>query len=440
MTTPPPLPLHALLGPPIREVTEEPAPWLLRTLPLLIMAAVTVAIVWSVVGELDIVVPAQGTLVPSGRVKVIQPAEQRVVRRILVAEGQRVTAGAPLLEFDTADAVADRDRVVKELAAVRLKAARLRALLSDAADLPVPADADPRHAADERALFEAERERLAGEVTTLRRDLDRALAARDSITAAIAKLDAVLPLIRARVEARRGLVERQYASATDFLTLRQELVTAEAELRIQQAALREAEAAATAARERMEQAPRAARRDRTAELVEAETRAAALAEERIKAEQRLAALDLRAPEDGTVHELALHTVGAVVQAAQPLMKLVPAGAVLEVEATVLNRDIGFVEIGQAVQVKLDTFAFTKYGAVPGRVAAVSSDAVADERLGPVYKVRVALDRQSIAIGGRALPLSPGLAATVDIRTGTRRVIDYVLMPVFKATGEAMRER
>lgn len=195
-----------------------------------------------------------------------------------------------------------------------------------------------------------------------------------------------------------------------------------------------------AAADRIEQARRSAARDQAAELVEAETRAASLAEELAKAEQRLAALTLRAPEDGTVHELALHTVGGVAQSAQPLMKLVPVGAVLEVEATVLNRDVGFVEPGQPVQVKLDAFAFTKYGAVPGRVQAVSSDAVADERLGPVYKVRVALDQQNIMVNGRALPLGPGLSATVDVRTGSRRVIDYLLMPMLKATQEAMRER
>jgi HlyD family type I secretion membrane fusion protein len=130
-----------------------------------------------------------------------------------------------------------------------------------------------------------------------------------------------------------------------------------------------------------------------------------------------------------VHELALLTVGAVVQAAQPLKKVVPADAVLEVEAKVVNRDIGFVVPGQEVQVKLDAFTFTRYGALPGRVAAISSDVVADETLGPVYRVRVALDRQAMEVDGRMVPLAPGMTATVDIRTGKRRLIDYLLAPV-----------
>ncbi|MGY0793132.1 HlyD family type I secretion periplasmic adaptor subunit [Azospirillum argentinense] len=440
MTAVPNHSLHDLLPPPIQEVTEEPPPWLLWILPWLLIMVTAAGLVWGVVGELDIVVPAQGTLVPSGRVKVIQPPEQRVVRRILVSEGQRVAAGDMLLEFDTTDALADRDRIAKELVAAQLRAARLRAALAGTESFTVPEGAEPARAADERRLFEAERARLDGETTALRQERDRAQAMREATAATIAKLEAVLPLIRTREEAKRALVERQHATTSDYLTLRQELVTAEADLRIQRANLREADLAAAAAAERIDQARRSAARDQAEELVEAETRAASLAEELAKAEQRLAALTLRAPEDGTVHELALHTVGGVAQSAQPLMKLVPVDAVLEIEAKVLNRDVGFVEPGQQVQVKLDAFAFTKYGAVPGRVQAVSSDAVADERLGPVYKIRVALDRQEITVNGRDVQLGPGLSATVDVRTGSRKVIDYLLMPVFKATQEAMRER
>ncbi|PWC53343.1 HlyD family type I secretion periplasmic adaptor subunit, partial [Azospirillum sp. TSO22-1] len=426
--------------PPILMVTEDTPPLLAWLLPLLIMAVAAAGLTWSVKGELDIVVPAQGTLVPSGKVKVIQAPEQRVVRRILVAEGQRVSAGDELVEFDTTDAAADRDRTAKELAAARLRAARLRAGLDGAGTFEPPSDADRAAVADESRLFAADRDRIAGEVASLRQEHGRLLAAADTITASIDKLEAVLPLIRQRVEARRQLVERQIVSTTEFLTLQQELVTAEADLRIQRANLREAEASAATAAERIGQAERVHRMEQAAALVETETRAASLAEDLTKAGQRLRALSLRAPEDGTVHELALHTAGGVVQAAQAMMKLVPVGAVLEVEAKVLNRDVGFLEVGQPVQIKLDTFAFTKYGALPGRVAAISSDAVVDERLGAVYRVRVELERQTMPVDGRLVTLAPGLTATVDVRTGTRRVIDYLLMPILKHTGEAMRER
>lgn len=419
---------------------DEPPPLLAWLVPAAIMLATAAGLAWAVIGEVDIVAASQGTIVPSGRVKVVQPPEQRVVRRILVREGQRVAAGEPLLEFEDGDVLADRDRIASELAAARLSVARLRATLAGAGDVPAPDGAVPRLVENERRLLLADRARLDGETATLRGERERLAAARDGIGATIAKLEAVLPLVRRRVEARRTLAERQVVSMTDFLELEEELLTMEADLRIEKAALREAAAAIAAADARLEQVTRTHRLDTSAALVEAETRAASLAEELRKAERRLAALDLRAPEDGTVHELALHTVGAVVQAAQPLMKVVPADAVLEVEAKVVNRDIGFVVPGQEVQVKLDAFTFTRYGALPGRVAAISSDVVADETLGPVYRVRVALDRQAMEVEGRRVPLAPGMTATVDIRTGKRRLIDYLLAPVQRYRDESLRER
>jgi hemolysin D len=289
--------------------------------PLAIMLATAAGLVWAVIGEVDIVAASPGTVVPSGRVKVIQPPEQRVVRHILVREGQRVVAGQPLLEFEDADLRADRDRIAGELVAARLSAARLRATLAGADGIVAP-DGAPRHLVEnERLLLLADRVRIEGEAAALCGERARLAASRDGIEATIAKLEAVLPLVRRRVEARRTLADRQVVSMTDFLELQEELLTLEADLRIERAALREAEAAIAAADARLDQVTRTHRLDTATARVEAETRATSLAEELRKAERRLAALDLRAPEDGTVHELALHTVGAVVQATQPLMKV-----------------------------------------------------------------------------------------------------------------------
>jgi hemolysin D len=426
--------------PPILTVTDDDPPWLAWLLPLVMMLLVAAGLVWAVVGEVDIVAPEQAALVPSGRVKVIQSPEQRVVRRILVHEGQAVAAGDRLVEFDIDDASADRDRAAKELAAVRLRSARLRASLDGRPGFAAPEGALAAAMADEVRLFDADRAKLDGDLGVVRQDRARLEAEARSSAAAAAKLEAVIPLIRKRVDARRQLVERQIASSVEFLTLEQELVEAESDLRVEQTRLGVTQASIAATAEREEQVRRTRRMELTTALVEAETRAAALAEELRKAEQRLANLTLRAPGDGRVTELALHTVGGVVQPAQTLMKLVPTGAALEAEAKVLNRDVGFLEVGQTVQVKLDTFAFTKYGAIPGRVAAISSDAVVDERLGPVFHARVELERQTIEVDGRTVPLTAGMSATVDVRTGRRRVIDYLLAPIRKYTEEAIRER
>lgn len=159
---------------------------------------------------------------------------------------------------------------------------------------------------------------------------------------------------------------------------------------------------------------------------------------RAQAHSRL--LKLTSPVDGTVQQLAVHTVGGVVPAAQPLMQIVPLDNAVEVEATIDNRDIGFVREGQPASVKVEAFDYTKYGTISSTVRHVSQDAVQDESRGPIYTARILLDRNAIDVEGKAMPLSAGLVVQVDIKTGTRRVIEYVLSPLVRHTGEAMRER
>jgi membrane fusion protein, hemolysin D len=151
-------------------------------------------------------------------------------------------------------------------------------------------------------------------------------------------------------------------------------------------------------------------------------------------------LTLVAPVDGTVQQLQVHTIGGVVPAAQPLMLIVPREHQLEVEAMVLNKDIGFVKEGQTAAIKVDAFPYTKYGLVPGRVIHISRDAINDEKKGLVYKVKVGLDEDSILVDGRDTKLGVGMAVNVDIKTGDRRVIEYVLSPLLQLHHESLRER
>jgi hemolysin D len=159
-----------------------------------------------------------------------------------------------------------------------------------------------------------------------------------------------------------------------------------------------------------------------------------------RAQAHCAALSLTAPVDGTIHQLTLHTVGGVVPAAQPLLQIVPAAAAVEVEATLANRDVGFVRPGQDAQVKVEAFDYTKYGTVPARVTLVSRDAVLDGKRGLIYTVRVVLDRATLTVDGEPRRLSPGMAVTVDLKTGTRRVIDYVLSPLIDHVSGSLHER
>jgi hemolysin D len=151
-------------------------------------------------------------------------------------------------------------------------------------------------------------------------------------------------------------------------------------------------------------------------------------------------LKLTAPVDGTVQQLSVHTVGGVVPAAQPLMQIVPTETRIEVEAFLENKDVGFVHVGQSAAVKIDAFEYTKYGTIAGLVNHVSQDAIQDEKKGLIYSTRVSLDKNSIFVDGKTLPLSAGMSVNVEIKTGTRRVIEYVLSPLMQHQREALHER
>ncbi|OGT88686.1 MAG: hypothetical protein A2286_08720 [Gammaproteobacteria bacterium RIFOXYA12_FULL_61_12] len=182
------------------------------------------------------------------------------------------------------------------------------------------------------------------------------------------------------------------------------------------------------------------RRQTLEQRQEAERRLNAARQERQKADTRHRAMTLTAPVAGRVQQLAVHSIGAVVTPAQALLVIVPEQRQLEVEALLLNKDIGFVQEGQPAEVKVEAFNFTRYGVIPAQVTGISGDAVQDEKLGWVYKARIALERTHIDIEGKKVELSPGMTVTAEIKTGERRIIEYFLSPLLKGLDESVRER
>jgi len=159
-----------------------------------------------------------------------------------------------------------------------------------------------------------------------------------------------------------------------------------------------------------------------------------------KAQQRVLLQNLSSPIDGIVQELQIHTIGGIVTPAQELMKVVPQNVSLEAEIMLANKDIGFVEEGQDVKIKLEAFPFTKYGMIDGTVLHVSNDAIQDEDLGPVFSARISMDKSTIQIEKRLVQLSPGMSLSGEIKTGYRRIIEYFLSPILKYKAEVIRER
>jgi hemolysin D len=425
------------------EVMDTPPSPARRALVLVIVAFAILAIGWSWIGRLDVVAVAPGRIIPSGKVKVVQPVEIAVVRAIHVRDGQRVRRGEVLITLDPTATAADRERLGRELSAARAEARRLRAGLGDASaatpfdDVP---GLDPQVAGVHRSLLDAHVGEHQARLASLDREAARRAAERAATEAHIAKLEKTMPLVRDRADSFEKLARDGFVARLAYVEVQQVLLEHEGELAAQREKRAEATAAIESLREQRRQVEHEFRRVALDRLTEVTTRVSSLAQELAKAERRDQLQRLAAPIAGVVQQLAVHTVGGVVTPAQPLMVVVPADSGIEIEAQVLNRDAGFVRAGQDAEVKVETFLFTKYGLVPGRVTHVATDATHDERLGLVYVAQVALARTFMHVDGVRVPLAPGMVVTAEIKTDRRRLIEYLLSPLLRYRQESLRER
>jgi hemolysin D len=426
----------------LQSAPPSPAP---RVAMWLIMGLLGSALVWSIVGHIDITASAQGKVVPDGRTKVIQPMETAAVRAIHVVDGQEVKAGDVLVELDATAAHADVDKTAEELATAKLQVARERALV-EAIDLRrAPTPAWPAEVARARVLqeatlldgeyrdFVAKRERLQAERGHNEAELRTAQTL-------IEKLQKTVPLAQVKADNYADMVRQNLVPRHAYLDTERQLVEDKADLVTQRRRLDESKASTAQAQSELVALVTDTRRTALEALNDASQKAADLSRELLKAQSRDQYMTLRAPVPGTVQQLAVHTVGGVVTPGQPLLSVVPADASVEVEAQIENKDIGFITVGQDVELKVDTFLYTKYGTVEGRVQAIARDAVQDDKKELLYPVQIRLKRSAINVDGRLVKLVPGMRGTVEIKTGRRKIVDYLLSPLIQHTHEAGRER
>lgn len=426
------------------EIIERPVSPTGRMTAWLLGLGLVLALAWAAFGQLDVVASAPGRLVPADQVKLIQPREAGLVRAILVRENQAVRKGQVLVELDPTVAAADTAQAQGALQTALLDAARAQALLQalDGQGLNfVPPPGTPASiVATQRALAAAELAAITAALAGRSADHRAAAAARDEALTQAAKLAETLPLVDEQLEAYEALLAKGFAARLKVIELRRQRL---ATIRDRDAALdiaRKAAAQLAGAGSGERQGQAEARARVLGELARAQAEASLRAEELVKSRQRGRLQQLVAPVDGTVTQLLVHTVGGVVEPARPIMVIVPSGGALVAEVRLPNKDAGFVRSGQRVAIKLEAFPFTRFGTLPGRVEAISSDAVEDERLGLVYPARIRLDRLTIDRGDRVVRLRPGMAVVADIRTGQRSVLSYLVSPIDQARREAARER
>ena len=441
------------------ELQDTPPNPLGRSILWAIIILFVIAIVWASMGQIDIVATARGKVVPIGQTKIVQPAEKGVVANIYVTEGQKVNEGDLLIVLDGSLTQADVDRLSNELVEARAEKIRLKLF-----DNYVRSIADTKQdklktlnseSGSYKAFAKLGSDLIANEHMQLLRDrIAEYNQLRSSIRAQIKqkntenrrnellieKLEKTLPILSARVDSLKKLLNQNYSPRNQFYELEQERLEMEQDLKIAKNEAQLLKASIEELESRLAAHQSEALSDNRDAIQINRIQVAGLSEELKKAEVLNLQREIKAPISGVVQQLAVHTVGGVVTPAEQLMQIVPSDAGLEIEAFVENKDIGFVAEGQKARVKIDTFNFTKYGHIDGELTSVSRDAVSDENQGLVYKAKVALAQSYMLVNGQEINLSPGMSVATEVKIGKRRVIEFFLSPLLRYKEESILER
>ncbi len=454
--------------PAVLEIEETPASPIGRAIIWVIVLLFIVTVAWGFFGKMDVVAVAPGKIIPSGRVKTIQPLEIGKVKIIHVKDGQMVKQGDALITLDSTATQADTDRLKQQLYSFELQRIRqqhyqnalsqndmprqwqehaLTALESAQASQLLLDPNDQEQTLSNKQAVTTQYQLLLEEINeyqfrkeTLNNELVKRKAEGRRTSATVTKLMRTLPLITERVGSLEKLMKRDLVARDQYLSLEQGRIEQEQDLLALKAQHQELNASINEIKAQIKTLKAEAQKNNLIEQNETNQQLTALKQELIKAKQRNQQQLIKSPINGTVQQLAVHTIGGVVTPAQELMLVVPKESILEVEALILNKDIGFVEEGQIAEVKIDTFNFTKYGTIDAEITNISNDAISDENLGLVYMTKVLIKKTQMEINKKLVNLSPGMSVSVEIKTGKRRIIEYFLSPLLRYKQESIRER
>lgn len=433
-------------SPPLLRLQEAPPNPLGRKVLWSLLALLLALILWAFIGKLDIVAVAEGKLIPESYIKIIQPAESGIIKEILVEEGQKVLANQVLMRMDTLISEADSKSIDADHQRKRLTLRRIEAELSGQT-FETQADDPPQLAQEIAAQYQANRNALEA---ALAEERSRLIKARQDMAAAEQvrkKLEEVLPHYRKQDQAYEKLVKDGFAGVLMGSDKKRERMEKEQELQTQGFLIESAKANILQSEKKLTQIDSDYRRQLHAERNDVRGQFDKLSQEVAKQTYRQSLLELKAPQDGVIKDLATHTAGTVVQPGTILLTLVPKDETLRAEVWITNEDIGFVREGQPVKLKFSAFPFQKYGMLEGTVEHVSADSADSNSTGQnrkpeplLYKALVRLKQMALIMDGQHFALSPGMQTTAEIWLGDRTVMEYLLSPVKKAWYEAARER
>ncbi|PST25569.1 HlyD family type I secretion periplasmic adaptor subunit [Mesorhizobium plurifarium] len=462
------------------EILETPPSPVRASLIWLLCTLATGALLWSWIGTFDIVATSQGKIQPLGRVKIVQTLEAGKVRSVPVVNGQEVKAGDLLVDLDDTELRAESEMLSIGLAALKAEILRRDRALALAAELGDGSEAVPSRKLATEIAFPAEipvpirrREQavLDADVSELVSVFDRIRAQKKQKQAEMARLSSTIKAQRTlvstlgeRVAMRTSLLHSQSGSKADVINAAEVSQRAEAELTVMVGQAAEAETGLQVLAAEQASAIRGFVAENARQRADVARRADEQEQLLRKATARLHSMKIRSLITGTVQASAITTVGQIVTSGTELMRVVPVGGPIEIEAYLPNRDIGFVAAGMPAVIKIEAFPFTRYGIVEGKVVHVATDAIPEpdaqqiegaaakeiESLVPignaqrmqnlVFSVTVRPSRTTITVDGRVMPLKPGMAVTVEIKTGKRRILEYLFSPIAEVASQAMGER
>ncbi|KAA1190682.1 HlyD family type I secretion periplasmic adaptor subunit [Photorhabdus heterorhabditis] len=429
------LPTHLALS------QRPPSPFA-RYTAIMLSVGIIIALLWAYLGKLDVQATATGRLIVSGRSQIIQAYEQSRVTAIHVQNGQQVIKDTPLLTLDTLGVNQDIARLLKQIEYQVHEKIRYQALTEE----QEPAEQELFQTlpiSQQTQIIEnysrEKREYEAG-ITNLKAEMNVNLASQQARKSDINALTKLRQNISQRLKARQTLSEKQVISKVEYLEQEKEFLETERLIAQQSAELNVLQSQYINLEKRLNSLKTQKEREWFDKRKQAEVQLVVLEQELSKAQVREQLEVIRSPVTGTVQQLSVHTLGAVLQPAQNLMVIVPDDDVQLAEVQILNKDAGFVYPGQQVTVKVDAFPYTRYGTIDGELMSISRDSTTDEQLGLVFPAQVSLKSSHIVIDNTSVEITPGMSIVAEIKTDQRRVIDYLLSPIREYQSEALREK
>ena len=430
--------------PAVVEIQTKPPHPLPRITLWTISIMLLLALVWAIFGNIDIIATANGKVIPSGFVKYVQPMNSATVRKILVDDGQYVNKNQLLIELDSTISQAEVDKNQNDYQQAVLDGIRYQNLLAQLNKQPLTnwpeSGFNPEMIINSKNQFQNQWLELQDKLETNQSQQAQQDAAVGTSKSLVSKYQQTLPMLKEKESDYLELYNKKFMSQHGYLDVAQQRINLQQDLAGEKGKISEIQAQKQALSRQYDLIISDFKMDLGEKLLQTNQQANSLHADLTKSEQNQNYNELRAPESGYVQQLAVHTVGGVVTPAEPLLVIVPQSAGITAEVQLENKDMGFVKAGQVAEIKVAAFPFTRYGTIHGTVTSVSADAVTDQKNQLQYNVYIKLQTTNINVNGSAIPLTPGMMLTAEIKTGKRKIIDYFLSPLIQNTTEAFHER